>query len=253
MSLNLVTGILNVAKNDLNLKFCLRGGMSFRWTVLSENNNESEFNGVIGDRIYFLKQIPSKEQIEFKTYSKETLSKDKVELELRDYFRLNENLKDLYTEWSQKDVKFDEKVKLYPEVLSGIRVLRLDPVENLFSFICSSNNNIKRITQMVGNMCIHFGSKIGKVENVDYYSFPTIKRLAQKDVEDKLRKLNFGYRAKFIYQAALYLQNNQKDRNFLFELRDKPYTDVVNELIKIPGIGKKVKIFYIHHSELFKN
>jgi N-glycosylase/DNA lyase len=240
MSLNLVTGLLNVAKNDLNLKFCLRGGMSFRWTILTDINTEPEFNGVIGDRIYFLKQIPSREQIEFRAYSKEALSKDKVEHELRDYFRLGENLNSLYTEWSQKDAKFNEKVKLYPDVLGGIRVLRLDPVENLFSFICSSNNNIKRITQMVGNMCIHFGAKIGKVDQVEYYSFPTIDRLAQKDVEDKLRKLSFGYRAKFIYQAALYLKNNDKDRQFLFELREKPYTEVVTELIKVPGIGKKV-------------
>jgi N-glycosylase/DNA lyase len=213
--------------------------MSFRWTLLNESA-EPEFNGVIGDKIYFLKQLPSKSQIEFRAYSKSSLNKEKAELELRDYFRLNEDLTSLYSEWSQKDTKFDEKVKLYPEVLGGIRVLRLDPVENLFSFICSSNNNIKRITQMVSNMCIHFGAKIGKVDNVEYYAFPTIDRLAQKDVEEKLRKLSFGYRAKFIYQAAQHIQQNHKDSKFLFELREKPYNEVVTELIKIPGIGKKV-------------
>ena len=242
----MVTGILNVAKKDLNLKVCLKGGMSFRWSLVNEQsgvlNDELEFNGIIGQRIYFLKQIPAKDLIEYKVYAKKDnlASEDKIENELRDYFRLNEDLNALYSEWSKKDTKFNQKVTLHPDVLSGIRVLRLDPIENLFSFICSSNNNIKRITQMVSNMCIHFGELIGSLNSVDYYSFPSIQRLSEKDVEDKLRKLSFGYRAKYINQAAIYLKKNFPNTEDLFQLRTKPYAEVALELVKIPGIGKKV-------------
>lgn len=246
MSLKVLTGVLNISRNDLNLKSCLRGGMSFRWSILKEDDKEIEFVGVIKDRIYVLNQLLAKNEVEYKVYfnNNEEISEldSKIKFELNDYFRLNENLNELYDEWSNKDAKFKDRVRTYPEVLNGIRVLRLDPVENLFSFICSSNNNIKRITQMVNNMCINFGTKIGKLNDTDHYTFPTVERLAQNDVENKLRKLNFGYRAKFIYQAAVYINTNHpnKEVEWLESLRARPYNEVTQELIKIPGIGKKV-------------
>lgn len=247
MSLRLTRGILNASKNDLNLKACLKGGMSFRWHLEKENEQELEFIGVIREKIFILKQFPLQNKIEYSVYHKQdnlddSDSNELVKNELHDYFRLNEDLTQLYKEWSLKDSKFEAKIKSYPNVLNGIRVLRLDPVENLFSFICSSNNNIKRITQMVSNMCIHFGSLIGQVNNKEYYSFPSIERLAEADVEQMLRKLNFGYRAKFIYQAAVYIRDNHKDQNWLFSLRQKEYAQVIQELVKIPGIGNKVSL-----------
>lgn len=148
-----VNGILsNTSRSELNLRTCLKGGMSFRWTALVKENEKSpepdciEYMGVIGHKLFHLKQVNAKKDIEYAVYSRvggEVLEKE-VNNELRDYFRLDENLEKLYKEWSEKDAKFKEKVNSYSNVLSGIRVLRIDPVENLFSFICSSNNNIQR-------------------------------------------------------------------------------------------------------------
>lgn len=96
---------------------------------------------------------------------------------------------------------------------------------------------------MVSNMCINFGTLLGNLNGVDYYSFPTVTRLAEKDVELKLRQLSFGYRAKFISQAAIYLKKNFPDtETWLVSLRQRPYDEVHAELVKIPGIGKKVII-----------
>ena len=51
----------------------------------------------------------------------------------------------MYKLWSKVDPVFkDLSVKF-----SGVRMLRQDPVENIFSFICSSNNNISRYTAVV--------------------------------------------------------------------------------------------------------
>lgn len=59
---------------------------------------------------------------------------------LRDYFQLDVSLEKLYAEWSQADPNFLKVAKDF----QGVRMLRQDPVENVFSFICSSNNNIQR-------------------------------------------------------------------------------------------------------------
>jgi N-glycosylase/DNA lyase len=119
-------------------------------------------------------------------------------------------------------------------------MLNQDPIENLFSFICSSNNNIKRIRKMIKALTENFGILIGSIDGEEYFTFPTIDRLAQNDVESKLRDLKFGYRAKFIQQAAIYLKSRFKDSNEIYELRKSSYKEVFNELVKVPGIGNKV-------------
>lgn len=59
---------------------------------------------------------------------------------LSDYLRLDENLEELYSDWSSRDPNFKNSA----EKFYGIRMLKQDPVENIFSFICSTNNNIAR-------------------------------------------------------------------------------------------------------------
>ena len=64
---------------------------------------------------------------------------------MRQYFNLKPNLTQLYEQWSIADANFRARA---PE-FTGIRVLRQDAWEALIGFICSSNNNIGRISQMV--------------------------------------------------------------------------------------------------------
>lgn len=68
------------------------------------------------------------------------MSEEKVEAIFSDYFQLHVCLMKLYTTWSAADKNFASVSSKF----SGIRMLNQDPVENLFSFICSSNNNIQR-------------------------------------------------------------------------------------------------------------
>ena len=153
---------------------------------------------------------------------------------LRDYFQLDVSVQDLYRKWCDCDPVFRELAGSF----SGIRILRQDPVENLFSFICSSNNHISRISSMVEKLCEHYGPQIGTLNGKSYYGFPNAESLAAPGVEDKLRSLGFGYRAKYISISAQFIQQQSPD--WLMGLRERPYEEAKKELMKLTGVGAKV-------------
>ena len=68
------------------------------------------------------------------------MHQEKARAFIEDYFQLSVSLSDLYKTWSDADEAFRSVSRDLP----GVRMLRQDPVENLFCFICSSNNNIQR-------------------------------------------------------------------------------------------------------------
>lgn len=88
----------------------------------------------------------------------QSVDSDNDEIILKDYFQLDHHprLSQLYEDWSKVDPHFSSVASRTP----GIRVLRQDPVECLFSFICSTNNNIKRITSMVATLCRLYGERV---------------------------------------------------------------------------------------------
>ena len=174
---------------------------------------------------------------------------------LRHYLNLGPNLTQLYTQWSANDANFSRKAPKF----TGIRVLKQDAWEALVGFICSSNNNIIRISQMIDKLCIHYGPLLGSVEEQDYYDFPTPATLAQPGVEQKLRGLGFGYRAKYLYRTACMLA--EKESGWLDGLRNpespvfgtepssggefveqgrEGYRKAHEELLALQGVGPKV-------------
>ena len=134
----------------------------------------------------------------------------------------------------------------------GARVLRQPPAECLFSFICSSNNNVKRIAGMVERLCEAYGERLhpadpaaspsASPDQPAYYAFPTLAALATAD-EDRLRALGFGYRAPFIVNAAKQLQAQPGGGDaYLSSLRSDTVSasEAVKALSLLPGVGPKV-------------
>ena len=76
--------------------------------------------------------------------------------DLRDYFQLPWCLTKLYTSWSAHD----ERLRTIAQCLPGLRVLRQDPVECLFSFVISSNNNISRIILILNRLRATYGTHL---------------------------------------------------------------------------------------------
>ena len=161
---------------------------------------------------------------------------DMMKSTLKSYFQLDQgiSLEQHYKRWSELDSNFKQKAPYF----QGIRILRQDPWENLISFICSSNNNIARISKMVQNLCIHYGPLVITMDEIQYYDFPGVDQLAKPGVEDQLRQLGFGYRAKYIAQTAVKIQ--QKEKDWLMGLRRKSYQEAKTELQTLSGVGPKV-------------
>lgn len=64
---------------------------------------------------------------------------------LSEYFRLSITLQEHCEKWIAVDTYFQK----CSSENNAVRILKQDVVENLFSFICSSNNNIKRYVKEI--------------------------------------------------------------------------------------------------------
>lgn len=156
---------------------------------------------------------------------------------LKAYFRLDFDLSVNYKQWSQAHQHFATTANNCQ--YQNIRQLDIDAVENLFSFICSQNNNISRISSLVNKLCLHYGEIICEVDGQKYFAFPALSAFAKDGVENDLRNLGFGYRAKYIQKSSeeILAKGGLK---WLQELRNMSYEEAHAELQKLTGIGPKV-------------
>lgn len=188
---------------------------------------------------------------------------------LSEYLRLSVPLQEHYKKWAAVDTNFQKCL----DENNAVRILKQDTIETLFSFICSSNNNITRytcivyihiyicvehidkqicllsnmllfyrISNMVEKLCSLFGQKICSVDNKEYYDFPTIESLKKKNIENVLKREKFGYRAGYIVNTAERL-SVLGGKNWLLSLQKEnniPYHTAREQLMTLPGIGPKV-------------
>jgi N-glycosylase/DNA lyase len=166
---------LPVSLAELCIDTTLRCGQSFRWKKLQ--NNEWYFQEptpiycqvltisrscALHGRIISLKQdsthlhyrtirpsngYPISPPSSAKSSKLGTPSEEEDDTEslLRHYLNLAPDLTALYEYWSSVDSNFKKRAPKF----TGVRILKQDAWEALVGFICSSNNNIVRISQMV--------------------------------------------------------------------------------------------------------
>lgn len=108
-------------------------------------------------------------------------------------------------------------------------------------------------------LCAHYGPLIGHFESKPYYDMPSPASLSNPNVEAHLRQLGFGYRAKYLYQTAVLVQ--ERESGWLDSLRNpespilgrrifpagemlsggrKGYRTAHEELLALQGVGPKV-------------
>ena len=185
---------LGVHPLELRLENTLENGQCFGWRRQPGDSSEPVWVGVLGEHVLALRQ--TEDDCMFRCVGGPAVAaKDAVAAaaeeaavvtQLRDYFQLDEPLRPLYSHWAAAD----HRMAAVAEVVPGMRVLRQDPTECLFSFICSSNNNIGRIGGMLQNLRAMYGTPIPTVDAPvgapaeaeaaeaqpdRYYTFPSVR------------------------------------------------------------------------------
>lgn len=163
---------LPVSLAELCIDTTLRCGQSFRWkklrddewwcpvgTPISRQRLTIDRSCALRGRILSLKQDST--HLHYRSIRPDNASplsplssatsltvgdEDDTESLLRHYFNLAPDLSALYEHWSSVDSNFKKRAPKF----TGVRILKQDAWEALIGFICSSNNNIVRISQMVG-------------------------------------------------------------------------------------------------------
>lgn len=256
---------LPVSLAELCIETTLRCGQSFRWKKLRDN----EWTCALHGRILSLKQDST--HLHYKTTWPPVLSHtmtpplsghaspdlpiedEQTENLLKHYLNLSPDLTALYEQWSSVDSNFKKRAPKF----TGVRILKQDAWETLVGFICSSNNNIVRISQMVNNLCLHYGPLIAHIDDQPIHDFPSPEDLAVPGVEARLRELGFGYRAGYIAKTAIMVAK-ERPVGWLESLRNtesyngssgqkslpdggrEGYRKAHDELLQLQGVGPKV-------------
>ena len=110
----------------------------------------------------------------------------------------------------------------------GIRILKGDLEEIIFSFIISSNNNIKRIQKIIEKLC-ELGDDKG-----DYHAFPTARQIAEAS-DEFMASLHAGYRAPYLKKTAEILLNTNIE-----EKKNLSTAELKKWLMTLSGVGPKV-------------
>ncbi|KAL5872649.1 8-oxoguanine glycosylase ogg1 [Pyricularia oryzae] len=235
-----VSRMLPVSLAELCIDTTLRCGQSFRWRKVDDEWHCSLHGRVVSLRqdethLHYRATWPAGRQVSIKSSVKvkreeedESIKsedaaavkvdeeEDDTEALLLNYFNLHHSLSGMYTHWSDRDANFRSKAPKF----TGVRILNQDAWETLVAFICSSNNNIARISQMCHKLCDHYGGEpIATVAGHVYRDFPSPEALAGDGVEAHLRELGFGYRARYIAETARVVAR-QRPAGWLLSLRN---------------------------------
>ena len=147
-----------------------------------------------------------------------------------DFFRQNDDIKAIHTSLSQ-----DRLIRNLIETYKDLRITKQDFFQCVISFIVSANSNIPRIRKNLQQICGRFGDA-AKYDDMDFYTFPTPDILAASDIQD-IKSCGVGYRAKYIQETSLHIQNDYDDYRHLDKM---PYDMAQERLCTLSGVGRKV-------------
>lgn len=162
-----------------------------------------------------------------------------------EYFDLNFDYKKAYLSAINTGIPFLINAA---ESGKGIRMLKQDKEEMIYSFIVSQNNNIPRITGIIERLCAALGEE-KEFMGVKWNTFPKTQVLKEQN-EAFFKGLGFGYRDKFMCSVSntLKIEDIKKWENYDTQTLKKT-------LLSFNGIGPKVAdcivLFGFHRMDSF--
>lgn len=203
------------APEELDLDATLRSGQVFRW----RQEASGTWRGYTGERLLTLRI--DKGLLHWSGTS------PKAEQAVHQFLRLEDlSLTTQAKRWAALDPLFREAWHQQ----RGVRLLRQDPHECFFSFLCASVAPIARISKMLQAVC-------DEATGDGFGPFPSLDALLTLR-EDRLRTRGLGFRAARVVAAARLLA--EKPEGWLDSLRGKPLSEIESELTSFPGIGRKI-------------
>lgn len=200
--------IVFLENEDFDIAQILECGQIFRFSKLES-----------GEYIVYFKD----------NYAKVSQCDNKVIIETNDtnkcidFFDLSRDYSSIKKELSGYDLLKEPILKGH-----GIRILKGDPEEIIFSFIISANNNIKRIQKIIDKLC-----EIGE-DKGSYHAFPKAKDIANAS-DEFMASLHAGYRAPYLKKTAEMLLNVDYEKVAKLETQE-----LKKWLLSLSGVGPKV-------------
>jgi len=221
---------LNLKNFPLNLDFTFNCGQIFGW----EKWGDYWYGEIEGSLVGIKRE---KDELVVKGNIDERVLFNFLSLK-DDYKRIKKAL--------SKDKLCSKLVKKY----EGLRILTQDPFYCTISFICSINNNIKRIDSLVKNLKKKFGERVS-LFGKDFYLFPKLEILAKADIKD-LEDCGLGFRAKYVKASSQKIKEKVIDFK---EISKLSYEKAWETLKVLDGVGNKVSdcilLFSLHKLEAF--
>ena len=224
-----------IIDQPFDLRSSLESGQAHRW-----KKSDEWYSGVVRGEFIQIRQ--KGHVVEFQSGPSPEATAAAM---LRDYFRLDDDLDEIYL-----DINRDDRVAAMVDKYPGLRILRTEPWECLVAFICSANNNIVRIHQLMERMSEEFGRPV-TLNGKTRHTFPAPADLAEAG-EGELRRLGLGFRAPYVWEASKAVLDGTLDLPALVQM---PYAKAKEALMEMKGIGPKIAdciaIFSLEKLEAF--
>lgn len=229
-----------------SLSDTLECGQAFRYELIKSDDDYVEYLTIVGDKLLRIGQR-SDGELWFFDIDDEIFDKVCVP-----YFDLNTDYEKIKEDIVSRSNS--PRLKEAADASCGIRILRQEPWEALFSFIISQNNNIPRIRKIIRKISAEYGENLAqsrekcpKESTVTpcpgvcsecgiCYTFPTAR--AVLDNPDGLLPSKPGFRYKYLMDAAERVSSGEVSLDKIADEGNAAFT--LAELKKIKGVGDKV-------------